>query len=76
MITELSTWINDHCDLGGADPSEEGAGRFRGSRSFVEPVQDTLHFGVPTPGGYTGAALQDKAADLGLCMIDDMEMLG
>lgn len=77
VITELSTWINDHCDLGGADPSEEGAGRFLGVSEFpVEPVQDTLHFGVPySLADNTGAAPQDKAADLGLCMIDDMEML-
>ncbi|HIW90944.1 MAG TPA: hypothetical protein H9870_04695 [Candidatus Corynebacterium avicola] len=76
VVSELSAWVNDHCDLGSAG-DEESEERFLGVSEFpVEPVQDTLHFGVPySLADDTGAHLQAKAADLGLCMIDDMEML-
>jgi hypothetical protein len=76
-LRDMAIWVNDHCDLGAAGPSEEADGRFLGVSEFpVETVMDTLYFGVPYGvADQTGHYLQTKAADQGLCMIDDMEML-
>ncbi|MGO1948702.1 MAG: hypothetical protein ACTH1D_03660 [Mycobacteriaceae bacterium] len=76
-VSELSNWVNDHCDLGAAGPGEPSDGRFLGVSEFpVAPEKDVLHFGVPySLADETGVYLQQKAGDLGLCMIDDMEQL-
>lgn len=72
VVADLARWVNEHCDLG-----ESGHDRFLSVSEFpVWPVKDVLHLAVPlSRAESTGEALQEKACDLGLCMVDDMEQI-
>lgn len=76
-IVDLADWINHHADLGAHDPNLPPAFRFLSISEFpVTPACGVLHVGVPfSTGDETGRQIQFKAAELGICMVDDMEQV-
>lgn len=75
VVSSLARWVNDNCDLGGG-ASGNTEETFSVAEFPVEPVKDVLHVVVPySQAGHTGPLLQDKASELGLCMVDDMEQI-
>lgn len=74
-VATLAAWVNDHCDVGGGEWTE--AGEPFGLVEFpVAVVNDVLHVALPlSEAEQTGRLLQDKACELGLCMVDDMEQI-
>lgn len=76
-IADMAGWINHHADLGAHDPTHPPAFRFLSISEFpVLPNHGVLYFEVPfDSAAETGRQLQHKAAELGLCMVDDMETL-
>ncbi|WP_315150814.1 hypothetical protein [Corynebacterium variabile] len=76
-VVDLADWINHHADLGAHDPNLPPAFRFLSISEFpVTPTCGVLHVGVPfSTGDETGRQIQIKAADLGICMVDDMEQV-
>lgn len=76
-IVDLAGWINHHADLGAHDPNEPPAFRFLSISEFpVTPTCGVLHISVPfSTAEETGRHFQFKAAELGICMVDDMEQV-
>jgi hypothetical protein len=76
-VADMAGWINHHADLGSHDPTHPPVFRFLSISEYpVLPNHGVLYFEVPFDGaGETGRQLQHKAAELGLCMVDDMETL-
>lgn len=77
QITDLARWVNHHADLGAHDPNMPPAFRFLSVSEYpVTPTCGVLHIGVPfSTAEDTGRNLQIKAAELGICMVDDMEQV-
>lgn len=77
QIVDLAGWINHHADLGAHDPNLPPAFRFLSISEFpVTPIGGVLHISVPfSTAEETGRHFQFKAADLGVCMVDDMEQV-
>lgn len=74
-VAALAEWVNEHCDVGGGVRTEVGD-PFGLVEFPVEVVHDALHVALPlSEAGQTGRLLQDRACDLGLCMVDDMEQI-
>ncbi|AGP29970.1 hypothetical protein [Corynebacterium terpenotabidum] len=77
QIVDLAGWVNHHADLGAHDPNLPPAFRFLQISEFpVTPHHGVLHIEVPfSAGEETGRHFQFKAAELGVCMVDDMEQV-
>lgn len=73
-VAALAAWVNEHCDFGGVGVA--GVDSFTVLEYPVVPANDVLHVVLPfSEAATTGPVLQDKACELGLCMVDDMEQI-
>ncbi|WP_130840820.1 hypothetical protein [Corynebacterium neomassiliense] len=77
QIIDLAGWVNHHADLGAHDPNLPPAFRFLSVSEYpVTPECGVLHIAVPfSTAEVTGRHFQFKAAELGVCMVDDMEQV-
>lgn len=72
-VAALAAWANERSGIGGTSTAD---GSFTVREYPVVPANDVLHVVMPfSEAGTTGPMLQDKACELGLCMVDDMEQI-
>ncbi|HCT13236.1 MAG TPA: hypothetical protein DIW82_00140 [Corynebacterium nuruki] len=72
VLTELADWINLHADTLAEDPDNPPADRFLRLSGDAFPEGRQLYLGVMYSAiDDTCGALQQKAAELGVCMVDD-----
>lgn len=70
-LTVLADWINRHSDLLADDPDNPPSDRFLRLAGDASPVGKQLYLGVMYSAiSGTCGALQQKAAELGICMMD------